>query len=170
MCSVRALARISPHPPDPSSQPARPNPHAPDPSPEPKEGECLAQTGGKRCQVPFFFTHKCASWARVLAGNPATIGKGNGVGGLSGDTVGDFPVRAGSAAIALSQWPALTKSDLRATYNGGTQITGTSCFHLPLDLTRPNAAAAFSFTGVTDIIGPRQLSNNYLTDSRALYS
>jgi len=93
--------------------------------------------------------HNCLGFARVIAGNPDTIGK---PGGLSGNTVGNVNVQAGSAAIAPSQWPGATKDVLRDV---GMQISGVSAnSKFPLDLTGRTTNVPFSFSGVTDIIGP----------------
>lgn len=62
-------------------------------------------------------TVKCSGSARVLQGNPNTIGK---PGGFSGSSVGNFPVTANGAAVIPSQWAA-GRSALRPFIN---QVSG----------------------------------------------
>lgn len=71
-------------------------------------------------------TKKCKGRARVLKGNPNTIGS---PGGWSGPSVGDIDVATGTAAAITSQWGG--KGTLRpdigqinGTYNGETLFSG----------------------------------------------
>ena len=71
---------------------------------------------------------KCKGMARVLGGNPNTIGK---PGGWSGPSVGNINVGAGTAAVVPSQWGG--KGNLRpnigavsGTYNGQPLFNGIS--------------------------------------------
>jgi RHS repeat-associated protein len=73
-----------------------------------------------------FNTKKCKGKARVLQGNPDTIGS---PGGWSGPSVGDIDVAADTAAVITSQWGG--KGTLRpyigqvsGTYNGQTLFNG----------------------------------------------
>ena len=80
----------------------------------------------------------CIGSARVLEGNPDTIGI---PGGFSGKTVGDFPVKANSVAIDNSQWTG----DKALTRPFMYQIAGSTY-------------RGQSFSGVTDIIGSKDVS------------
>ena len=83
---------------------------------------------------------KCSGNARVLQGNPNTIGK---PGGFSGPSVGNFPVTANGAAVIPSQWAA-DKSALRPFIN---QVSGVF----------PNVNV--SFQGLVDTIGSTTIPN-----------
>jgi hypothetical protein len=70
----------------------------------------------------------CTGMARVLQGNPDTIGN---PGGWSGQSVGNINVSGGTAAVVTSQWGG--KGNLRpnigavrATYNGQPLFNGIS--------------------------------------------
>ena len=75
----------------------------------------------------------CTGTARVLGGNPNTIGK---PGGLGGATVGDILVTAGSAAIDPFQFQG-GKAAIRTVRN---QISGIT-------------AGGQTFIGISDVIG-----------------
>lgn len=83
-------------------------------------------------------TQACTITARVLGGNPDKVGP---TGGLTGDTVGRFPVTTGSAAVDPLQWGG--KGILRQY---GSQVSGQT-------------ASGQSFQGLTDVIGSQEVSN-----------
>jgi hypothetical protein len=87
-----------------------------------------------RPNTPNNGTVKCSGSARVLKGNPATVGK---PGGFSGPSVGNVPVTANGAAVIPSQWGP-SKAFLRPFLN---QISGVF----------PNVN--YSFTGIVDVMG-----------------
>ncbi len=88
---------------------------------------------------------KCVGKARVLKGNPATVGAPLGRGAFN-NPPNAVPVQAGSAAVIPAQFGGLTTSQLKP-FAGAGQITGVI------------GGGLASFNGVTDVIGSTEVKN-----------
>jgi RHS repeat-associated protein len=76
--------------------------------------------------------------ARILGGNPATVGR---PGGFSGSSSGDIRLRRGSAAVDPSQWGGKTNLRPNLDHVSGRTVGGQS------------------FRGITDVIGSTDVEN-----------
>jgi RHS repeat-associated protein len=96
-------------------------------------------------------THNCVGAARVLGGNPATVGRTGGFGS---------PVTANSAAVDPAQWGGKSKltADIRRQISG---TVGAPFSNAIASQIFPNASPSTpqSFTGISEVIGSSEVAN-----------